>query len=74
METFATLTPQQIAMSVGVQGQVFTIVNDEAYFRPNLMRGMIVDGDIGNNVAIYTGSSTRSSLSNDISSVYSPIA
>merc|ERR1719326_1900446 len=34
-------TPYQ---KIGVQGQVYTIVNDENYYYPDLMRGMIVDG------------------------------
>ena len=73
METFATLQAQDVASSVGVQGQVFVIVNDESYFRPNLMRGMIVDGDLGTDLAIYTGSSTGSSRSDTVCSAYSPI-
>merc|ERR1711982_127265 len=35
---------QSIADAIGVQGQVFTIVNDEKYYYPDLIRGMIVDG------------------------------
>ena len=37
------------------------------------MRGMIVDGDMGADLAIYTGSSTGSSRSNTVCSPYSPI-
>ena len=73
METLQTLTPQDIANAVGVQAQVFTIVNDEQYFYPDLMRGMIVEGDKGADMAIYTGSTTGSSRDNDICSSYSPI-
>ncbi|KAL3935999.1 MAG: hypothetical protein SGBAC_008598 [Bacillariaceae sp.] len=61
--------PQQ----VGVQGQVFTIVNDEDYFYPDLMRGMIVDGDMGSEITKYTGSTTGTSRDNEICSAYSPI-
>ena len=43
LATFQTLTPQNVASAVGVQGQVFTIVNDESYFYPDLIRGWIVD-------------------------------
>ena len=43
---------------VGVQAQIFTIVNDESYYYPDLMRGMIVDGEFGMDVAKYTGSTT----------------
>jgi hypothetical protein len=32
---------------IGVQGQIFTIVNDESYYYPDLIRGMVVDGDKG---------------------------
>jgi len=59
--------------SIGVQAQVFTVVNDESYYYPDLMRGMIVDGDFGTDIAYYTGSTTGSSRSNTICSVYSPI-
>jgi hypothetical protein len=73
----AGLTPQQIASAVGVQSQVFTIVNDETYYYPNLMRGMIVnddgDGDFGKDLGIYTGSSTGTSRDNVVCSAYSPI-
>jgi len=59
--------------SIGVQAQVFTIVNDEAYYYPDLMRGMIVDGDFGADMAIYTGSTTGTSRNNEICSQYAPI-
>jgi hypothetical protein len=36
--------------AVGVQSQTFTIVNDEAYYYPDLMRGMIVDANHGKTV------------------------
>lgn len=61
------------ASQVGVQAQVFTIVNDESFFWPDLMRGMIVDGEMGMDVAKYTGSTTGSSRNNIICSQYSPI-
>jgi len=69
------LTPQDIASSVGVQGQVFTIINDEDYFYPNLIRGMIVDSDhnMGTDVGIYTGSTTGTTRNNEVCSSYSPI-
>jgi len=59
--------------NVGVQAQVFTIVNDEHYYFPDLMRGMIVDGSHGENIAIYTGSTTGTSRNNQICSAFSPI-
>lgn len=58
---------------VGVQAQVFTIINDEDYFYPDLMRGMIIDGDYGKDMAHYTGSTTGTSRSNTICSAYTPI-
>ena len=35
---------------IGVQAQVFTVVNDEECYYHNLIRGMIVDGDKGNDM------------------------
>ena len=61
------------ARQVGVQAQVFTIVNDEAYYYPDLMRGMIVDGEYGQDIHKYTGSTTGSARSNLVCSQYSPI-
>jgi Delta carbonic anhydrase len=61
------------ASQVGVQSQVFTIVNDEAYFWPDMMRGMIVEGDMGQDIAMYTGSTTSDKRDNEICSQYSPI-
>ena len=74
METFQTLQPQQIASAVGVQAQVFIVVNDEQYYWPDLIRGMIVDGDdFGSDVAKYTGSTTGDSFNNEVCSEYTPI-
>lgn len=58
---------------IGVQGQVFTVVNDESYYYPDLMRGMVVDGDMGADIAKYTGSTTGTSRNNTICSQYAPI-
>jgi len=58
---------------IGVQSQVFTIVNDESYYYPDLMNGMIVEGDKGTNKAIYTGSTTGTSRNNTVCSQYTPI-
>lgn len=69
----AGLTGQQIASAVGVQGQIFTIVNDESYFYPDMIRGWIVDGDYGKDIHYYTGSTTGTSRSNEICSAYAPI-
>jgi hypothetical protein len=59
--------------SVGVQGQIFTIINDESYYYPDLLRGAIVDGDFWKGVTKYTGSTTGTSRSNVICSSYTPI-
>jgi len=64
-----TSTSQQI----GVQAQIFTVVNDEDYYYPDLMRGMIIEGDYGLNITKYTGSTTGTSRSNTICSKYTPI-
>jgi hypothetical protein len=74
-EILGSLTPQAIADNVGVQGQVFTIVNDENYYYPDLIRGMIVDADhgMGQDMAVYTGSTTGTSRNNQICSSYTPI-
>jgi len=60
---------------IGVQAQVFIVVNDESYFWPDLMRGMIVDSDsgMGTDLAMYTGSTTGDARSNEICSQYTPI-
>ena len=59
---------------IGVQSQTFTIVNDEAYYYPDLFRGMIVDGAFGEDMVFYTGSTTGDSRNNnDACSAYAPI-
>jgi len=59
---------------IGVQAQTFTIVNDEAYYYPDLFRGMIVDGDFGKDMVFYTGSTTGDIRNNDDRcSQYTPI-
>jgi len=67
------LTPQQVINHIGVQAQVFTIVNDETYYYPNLMKGMIVQGDFGKDLGVYTGSTTGTSRSNTMCSSFAPI-
>jgi len=75
MEVFTTVDAQTVADNVGVHGQIFTVVNDESYFYSDMMRGMIIDEDraMGQDVTIYTGSTTGDSRSNDQCSTYSPI-
>ena len=62
-----------IPAQIGVQAQVFTIVNDEDYYYPDLIKGMIIDGEIGTDKAYYTGSTTGTSRDNEICSSYTPI-
>merc|ERR1719188_510430 len=59
--------------AIGVQGQVFTIINNEDYYYPDLFRGMIKIGDYGKDMTYYTGSTTGTSRSNTICSNYAPI-
>lgn len=75
LEALQTLEAQDIAKNVGVQGQIFTIVNDEKYFYPDLMRGMIQDKSLGlgQDLAYYTGSTTGTTRSNEMCSSYAPI-
>ena len=75
LDAFMGLAAQDIANAVGVHGQVFTIVNDESYFYPNMIRGMVLDKprDMGQDIAIYTGSTTGESRSNEMCSQYAPI-
>ena len=68
-----SLSPLNTYQKIGVQGQVYTIVNDEHYYYPDLMRGMIVDGDMGADITKYTGSTTGTSRNNNVCSRYTPI-
>jgi len=61
------------ASQIGVHAQVFTIVNDEDYYYADLIRGMVVDGEYGADVAKYTGSTTGTSRNNKVCSTYTPI-
>ena len=60
---------------IGVQSQVFVVVNDEDYYYPDLMSGMLVDEelDLGVEITKYTGSTTGTSRDNEICSNYAPI-
>merc|ERR1719231_596147 len=73
MDGIISLDPLNTYQKIGVQGQIFTIVNDENYYYPDLMRGMIVDGHMGQDIAKYTGSTTGTSRSNEVCSRYTPI-
>lgn len=50
-------------------------MNDEAYYYPDLFKGMIVtdDGAYGQDLAIYSGSSTGTGRDNEWCSMYTPI-
>jgi len=68
-----SLDPLNTYSKIGVQGQVFTIINDERYYYPDLIRGMIVDGEMGQDITRYTGSTTGTTRSNQVCSTYTPI-
>jgi len=67
------LDPLNTWQKIGVQAQIFTIINDEDYFYPNLFNGAIVDGDFWKDVGKYTGSTTGTTRNNQICSKYTPI-
>ena len=73
MDGIISLDPLNTYQKIGVQAQVFTVVNDEAYYYPDLIRGMIVDGEKGQDISKYTGSTTGTSRNNEICSMYTPI-
>jgi len=58
---------------VGVEGQVFTVVNDPAYDVHLGLDGAIKRGEFWQDVARYTGSTTGQSRDNQVCSRYSPI-
>jgi len=68
-----SLDPLNTFQKIGVQAQVFTIVNDESYYYPDLFRGMIVDGEYGKDIGKYTGSTTGTTRNNEVCSRYTPI-
>jgi len=68
-----TLSPLNTFSTIGVQAQIFTIVNNESYYYPDLIRGMVVEGDMGTDMAVYTGSTTGTSRHNEVCSRYTPI-
>jgi hypothetical protein len=62
-----------LSQLVGVQAQIFTIINDDSYHYPDLMRGAIADGDMWQSVSYYTGSTTGPSRTNTVCAAYTPI-
>jgi hypothetical protein len=72
----AAIDRQTLASNIGVQGQVFTVVNDENYYFPNMLQGMIVNKELGmgTDMTIYTGSTTGQSVNNtNHCSMYNPV-
>jgi len=70
---FPKVAGMPLPQTIGVQAQVFVIVNDETYYNPDLIRGMIVDADKGTDIAYYTGSTTGTTGDNTVCSAYGPI-
>ena len=71
-----TIAPLNTYEKIGVQGQVFTVVNsdDPALQYNHLIDGMWVDGNgHGTDIAMYTGSTTGTSRDNEVCSRYTPI-
>lgn len=68
-----TIAPLNTYQKIGVQSQTFVVVNDEAYYQPNLFRGMLTHGQHGLDMAMYTGSTTGTSRDNQVCSRYTPI-
>jgi hypothetical protein len=67
------LTPLNTYKTIGVQAQIYTIVNDESYYRGNMIEGMQTDGDFGADMTMYTGSTTGTSRNQEVCSRYAPI-
>jgi hypothetical protein len=68
-----TIAPLNTYEKIGVEGQIFTVVNDEDYYYDDLISGMIVSDDKGRDIAMYTGSTTGTSRDNEVCSRYTPI-
>ena len=68
-----SLDPLNTFQKTGVQAQIFTIVNDEDFYYPDLIHGMIVDGEMGQHITKYTVSTTGQSQDNAICSSHMPI-
>lgn len=73
MDGVISLDPLNTYQKIGVQAQVFTVVNDEDYYYPDLIKGMIVEDEYGKHITKYTGSTTGPTRNNTICSKYTPI-
>lgn len=75
MPNIISLSPLNTFEKIGVQAQVFTVVNDDAYYYPDLIRGWIDLSASGfaADVAYYTGSTTGTSRDNSVCSWFTPI-
>jgi len=74
-----SVVPLNTYENIGVQGQIFTVINDDRdeYSFDNLIAGMIVDANkqngMGIDIAYYTGSTTGTTRNNVMCSRYTPI-
>ena len=68
-----SLDPLNTYEKIGVQSQVFTIVNDESYYVGDLIEGATTRNGGWQDVSKYTGSTTGTSRDNTICSKYTPI-
>jgi len=68
-----SLDPLNTYQKIGVQAQIFTIINDEDYYYPDLFKGMRTDAEFGADITAYTGSTTGTSRDNEMCSRYTPI-
>ena len=68
-----SIAPLNTYKKIGVQSQVFTVVNDEDYYYGDLISGAIMKDDKWQDVARYTGSTTGTSRDNTMCSRYTPI-
>jgi len=70
------LSIHDTSSQIGVQARVFTIVNDESYYYPELVRGMIIDNDkgFGQDTAKYSNPTAGTTRDNEMRSQYTPIS
>merc|ERR1719183_1540217 len=71
-----TIAPLNTYEKIGVQAQVFTVINDESFYYDSMFEGMLMDdrvGGMGQDITKYTGSTTGTSRDNEVCSRYTPI-